>query len=282
MKIINYSELTPEIAKNGCLVLGMPNEAYHNYPAWNKSSLDLIARSPAHYKHAASRNATRAMELGSAIHAAVLEPELYKSKYVLLEDVKDRRSSVYKEAVKIHGSEYVLTGTEATITECIREAVQHSIIKQPGNAEITVLATCNKTGLLVKARLDYLTNELDAIDLKTTQDARSNEFAKSVHNYRYHVQDAFYRHVFYCATGRELNSFKFLAVEKEAPYFSAIYELGHEALEIGNYYAMRDLSTAKDCEQTDYWPMPSVVSEPLELPIYAVYDYEQDLEGAIK
>ena len=276
-----YSELTAEIAASGCLVIDMPSDDYHAYPAWNKSSLDLIARSPAHYKFAAPRETSRAMEIGSAVHAAVLEPEVFKRDYVLLQDVTDRRSSVYKEAVKVHGSALVLTGSEAVMIECIRETVQHAIIKRPGIAEISVFATCSETGLLIKCRFDYLTLGGAAIDLKTTQDARSDEFSKSVYNYRYHVQDAFYRHVYRCATGVELNSFNFLAVEKEAPYFSAVYKLDQDAQEIGKYYALRDLKTASECERSGHWPMPSVKDEPLQLPSWAYSQYESDIEESI-
>ena len=279
--LIPYSELTAEIAAAGCLVIGMPSDDYHAYPAWNKSSLDLIARSPAHYKFSAPREASRAMEIGSAVHAAVLEPEVFKRDYVLLQDVTDRRSSVYKEAVKVHGSASVLTGTEAVMVECIRETVQHDIIKRPGHAEISVFATCSETGLLIKCRFDYLTLCGAAIDLKTTQDSRASEFAKSVYNYRYHVQDAFYRHVYRCATGKELNSFSFLAVEKEAPYFSAVYEIDQDAQEIGKYYALRDLKTASECERSGHWPMPSVKDEPLQLPSWAYSQYESDIEESI-
>ena len=180
--LIPYSELTAEKAAAGCLVIDMPSDDYHAYPAWNKSSLDLIARSPAHYKFAAPREASRAMEIGSAVHAAVLEPRVFKRDYVLLQDVTDRRSSVYKEAVKVHGSASVLTGTEAVMVECIRETVQHDIIKRPGHAEISVFATCSETGLMIKCRFDYLTLCGAAIDLKTTQAARASEFSKSVYN----------------------------------------------------------------------------------------------------
>lgn len=279
--LIPYSELTAEIAAAGCLVIDMPSDDYHAYPAWNKSSLDLIARSPAHYKFSAPRESSRAMEIGSAVHAAVLEPEVFKRDYVLLQDVIDRRSSVYKEAVKVHGSALVLTGSEAVMIECIRETVQHAIIKRPGIAEISVFATCSETGLLIKCRFDYLTLGGAAIDLKTTQDARPVEFSKSVYNYRYHVQDAFYRHVYQCATGKELNSFNFLAVEKEAPYFSAVYELDQDAQEVGKYYAMRDLKTASECERSGHWPMPSVKDEPLQLPSWAYSQYESDIEESI-
>lgn len=281
MHHITYDQLTPEIAAAGCLVAGMPNDAYHAYPAWNKSSLDLIARSPAHYRYSAKRESTRAMEIGSAVHAAILEPELFASDYMLLQDVKDRRSSEYKEACKTYPADRVLTGTEAAQVSGIQASVRCDMLNEPGWAEISVFATCPETGLLIKCRFDYLTTDGRALDLKTTQDARAAEFAKSVFNYRYHVQDAFYRHAFAAATGNELQSFTFLAVEKEPPFYHAEYDLDAEAQEIGRFYALRDLRTAAECERSGEWPAPANDSRLLSLPGWAVSEYETMLEETI-
>lgn len=281
MKTITHEQLTPELAAAGCLVTGMTNEEYHAYPAWNKSSLDLIARSPAHYRYGASRQASRAMEIGSAVHAAILEPELFANEYILLKDVTDRRASAYKEACKMFSSDKVLTGNEAANIIGIQETVKCDLLSQPGYAEISVFATCPVTGLLIKCRFDYLTESGHALDLKTTQDARASEFAKSAFNYRYHVQDAFYRHAFAAATGTELQSFTFLAVEKEPPFYHAEYELDAEAQEIGQFYALRDLRTAADCERSGEWPAPVNETKTLSLPYWAVTEYETMIEEAI-
>ena len=281
MNPITYDQLTPELAASGCLVIGMPNDAYHAYQAWNKSSLDLIARSPAHYRYSAKREATRAMEIGSAVHAAILEPELFERDYMLLQDVTDRRASAYKEACKTYPSERVLTGTEAAQIAGMQASVRCELLQQAGWAEISVFATCPETGLLIKCRFDYLTADGHAVDLKTTQDAQASEFAKSVFNYRYHVQDAFYRHAFAAATGAELQAFTFLAVEKEPPFYHAEYELDAEAQEIGRFYALRDLRTAAECERSGEWPAPENETKTLSLPYWAVTEYETMIEETI-
>src|SRR5690625_2309598 len=83
-------------------IAGMPNEVYHASPGVSKSGLDKINRSPAHYKFAPEVAQTRNMVLGAAMHAALLEPGLFEQEYLLLRDVKDRRVSAYKEAIKNH------------------------------------------------------------------------------------------------------------------------------------------------------------------------------------
>src|SRR5512135_2691860 len=58
----------------------MSLSAYHAAPGLSKSDLDLIARSPAHWKYG-PREETPAMRLGAAVHVAVLEPETWEARY---------------------------------------------------------------------------------------------------------------------------------------------------------------------------------------------------------
>ena len=67
----------------------LSNRDYHAHPAISKSGLDLISRSPAHYRYRAPKEPSRAMEIGTAIHTALLEPDRYAAEYVI-----DRKSVV--------------------------------------------------------------------------------------------------------------------------------------------------------------------------------------------
>lgn len=272
MKIINYAELTPELAAAGCLVLGMPNEAYHAYAGISKSGLDLIARSPAHYAYRASHEPSRAMVIGSATHAAIFEPDVFAKQYMLLKDVTDRRASAYKEAVKVHGEDNVLTGKEADAVAGMQAELQlnphaQALLSASGWPEIACFATDPVTGVLVKCKFDKLLKDLRSVDLKTTQDLR--EFAKSVANYRYHVQQAFYSDVFEWATGLQLTSFDFLAVEKDAPNASRIFALDTPSVDYGRKLYRQALNVYAECLQANEWPMPPGDTEYLTLPYWA-------------
>lgn len=279
MNIIEYSELTDELARAGCLVKNMPNDAYHAYPAINKSSLDLISRSPAHYAFAPPREQTRAMVIGSAIHAAILEPASFASDYLLLKDITDRRSSEYKQAVKAHSADYVLTGKEAQQVTDMQASVQRSSaapMLTGGYAELAVFATDPETGELCKIKIDYLTADLIAIDLKSTQDIR--DFYKSVGNYNYHMQDAFYSDVFEWATGQPLQAFRFLAVEKELPCAVKLFELDHIAKQAGRKMYRDALNTYAECNASGHWPAPSDELEYISLPSW-ITDTIDDEQG---
>lgn len=272
MNIITYEQLTPELARAGCLVTGMPNDAYHAYDGISKSGLDLIARSPAHYYYSAQHEPSREMVIGSATHAAIFEPDVFAKQYMLLRDVTDRRSSAYKEAVKVHGEYNVLTGKEADAVYGIQAALQlnqhaKALLDATGWCELAVFATDPVTGVLVRCKFDKLTHDLKAVDLKTTQDLR--EFAKSVANYRYHVQQAFYSDVFEWATGQQLTGFDFLAAEKDAPNASRIFVLDTPSVMYGRKLYREALNTYADCLQRNEWPLPDGATEYITLPAWA-------------
>lgn len=277
LPIITYEQFTIKLAKKGCLVLGMPNDAYHGGPGISKSGLDLIARSPAHYARRAKHEPTRAMIVGSATHAAILEPDQFNKQYTLLPDGIDRRSAVYKKAAEQFGADNVLTESEAKSVVGMREAVQFNsvaaeMLDADGFVEIAAFATDPITGVLVKCKFDKLLKDLRSVDLKTTQDLR--DFAKSVANYRYHVQQAYYSDVFAWATGLQLESFDFLAVEKDAPYASKVFRLDTPSVDYGRKLYRQALDLYAECLNRNEWPMPSGETEYITLPSWAA-DPEQ-------
>jgi hypothetical protein len=58
--------------------------------------------------------------------------------------------------------------------------------------------------------------------------ASPEEFAKSAMRFGYHIQEAFYRRVMALA-GEPIDRFIFIAVEKEPPFVTAVYELDSNA-----------------------------------------------------
>lgn len=255
------------------IIENMSNTDYHASEGISKTGLDLIARSPAHFRYAAKKEATRSMEIGTAIHTAILEPERFASEYMLLRDVTDRRASAYKQAVEVYGSERVLTGPEADKVAGMQESVltnQHaSWFLGSAKCELSVFSTDPVTGIKVRCRFDAM-NGNRSLDLKKTQDARPDMFAKSVANYRYHVQAAFYSDVWKWETGEELTAFGFLAVEEEAPNACAIYVLDDSALELGRRLYRRDLETYARCLDSGEWPSIDSAPQILTMPTWAM------------
>lgn len=283
IKPILYSQLTPELARKGCFVTGMPNEDYHAYEGISKSGLDLIARSPAHYKYARRKEPSRAMVLGSAIHAAILEPELFASQYVMLEDAADRRCAEYRRAIKETPEEFVLVASEAELVLGMSEQAMlnddlSSALSSEHYTELSAFVECPETGVLLRARFDLITADGLSIDLKKTRDARPEQFSKSVNEYRYHVQDALYSYVYELITGKPIKGFKFAAVEEQAPHTFKVYELDEFSKMAGNFFFKRDLDIYAQCVKSGVWPHFETEGV-LTLPAWAAKQFEDEFYG---
>lgn len=255
----------------------MPNDSYHKSEGVSKSGLDLIDRSPAHYKYPKSRKSTRNMEIGTAIHAAILEPVRFDKEYCIV-DCDKRTEKAYKAALAIHGSELTLTKPESVNVLGMRESVHGNheamqFLTLPGKAELSAFATDPETGITLRARFDWITNDGVSVDVKKTQDLR--KFGRSVSDYRYHVQEAVYRHVYKLITGDDLQAFYFLAVEEESPHSNEMFLLDDEAREIGEFYFRKNLIEYAECLNSGKWPH-NHIGELISLPYYAFNQYEKD------
>lgn len=135
-----------------------------------------------------------------------------------------------------------------------------------GAAEQSVIADLTGNGTLVKCRPDwYNPARRIVIDVKTTADARPEPFARSVVNYRYDVQAAWYKAV--CeAAGLEFGAFVFVAVEDKPPYGVRVYYASEAMLDIGWRKAERDFQTYLRCQAKNEWPAYPITVDEIDLP----------------
>jgi len=291
-KIINYADLTPEKARAGCFVVGMPNDDYHAYEGLSSTGVKNILRSPAHYA-ADSFERTRAMEVGSAIHAAVLEPEYFKEQYVLAEDIPDRRQKDYKQLVAMKstkdsdgestgdGSQYVFIKSEIDNLRGMYRSVKRNktamaIYMQDGFSELAAFIECPVTGVLMKCKFDRITAETDiSLDLKKTQDARKEAFTRSIGNYGYYISAAYYSHIYKLLTGCDL-SFKYNAVEEKAPWGSKVYTADAGSILMGEMKFNEALLIYKECLEKNEWPSYEDEDTEISVPNWVVYELDNN------
>jgi hypothetical protein len=269
-----------------------PNEAYHNDTSRiSKSGLDLIHQSPAHY-YAKYLDPNRVLKehspdllLGSLVHTAVLEPHMLIEEYAVAPNV-DRRTKSGKDDweafLQFNSDKIVITQDQWDTAQRLRDAVyKHKtareflemagIVEEPlfWTAPVTI-----KTGEVVnvkcKAKPDKrLEHQRVIIDLKTTRNAKPNDFAKSAVNYRYDVQAAWYRSGFNSVFGQELDAFIFIAVEKEAPYGVSVLFAPDEVFRLGESKYEKDLLVYAECMHNNQWPCYSPFIDALTLPKWA-------------
>lgn len=261
----------------------LPAEVYHRRELGlvNKGGLDQLRRSPAHYRAWAAGETedeeTEALWLGRALHTRVLEPELYAATYALQPYFGDGRKTEVKAAKakwaeKNAGREAVEPAMWARIEGMAAAILAHPLARElltGGRAEVTLRWDDPETGLPCKGRADYWRPDIDtAIDLKTCENASPEAFAKSVANYRYHVQQAHYCAGF-AALGYQVSNFVFVAVEKRAPHAVLVAMLDDAATERGEGLYREEMETMAACVESGEWPAYGNGIQILTLPRWA-------------
>ena len=260
-------------------IRGMSNEEYHSLPSISKSGLDLIRKAPALFKWTRDNptEPTEAMRWGTLVHTAILEPDTLEERTIIA-PVVDRRTTQGKAdwaafQIEAKGRE-IVTADEIDGLRATRDAVwtHPATSKALGmirEVETSIFWQDECTGIECRCRPDAIMTNGTILDVKTTKDARPDEFAKSIANYRYHVQAAFYADGFKAAFGEPPRGFAFLAVEKTRPFLCALYVLDAKAVLRGRSEYEADLDVLKRCRETDTWPGLPDAPVILDLPKWA-------------
>ena len=242
------------------IYLNLTNEAYHEGPGVSKSGLWTIeSKSPAHYKFG-KRETAQHFDFGEACHLAILQPNEFEK--TVLRGPDDRRGNKWKdlvEACEISGK-LLLTSGDYDKTLAIRDAVHadpwiNSIVTSGEPIiEASGYFTDPVTGELCRVRPDLYRKDLRGIlDVKSTASAHPDAFAKSVVNYGYHAQEAFYSDGWQ-SLGMPVDWFAFLTFEKEEPFAFAVYELPPSIVDEGRALMRKALDTYAECKRNNHWP----------------------------
>jgi len=253
----------------------LPAAEYHARPEISKSGLDKIAQFPALYLAHKNRPPQPAEELviGSATHTLILEPEKFEQEFIVAPAGMDRRTKEGRAAfAQLEDSgKQILSASQYELVSGMALSVRSNPVAldliSGGHAEVSFDSILEDVP--TRGRCDYLRSDGVVIDLKTTKSASKRGFAKSIAEYRYHVQAAIYTDLLE-ANGLFVPEFIFIAVEKTYPYASAIYKLDQDALDLGRALYRRDLATYKHCMEMDEWPGYPEEVVTLSLPSWAV------------
>lgn len=260
----------------GQIIPNMPSWEYHRDPSISKSGLDQFRKSPAHFQAwlKQDRQQTPAMRIGTLTHTAVLEPNSFDEKTVVAPLVDKRTKegkSIWEQFRAEHEGKDIISLDEHDQIVAMRESVRkHQAAGKllgKGGSEISVFAVCPQTKVMMKGRFDWLDGNT-IVDLKTTEDASPEGFAKSVANYRYHMQAAHYI-ALAGLVGIKDATFKMIAVEKAAPYAVAVYELGAADLMLAESERITLLEMFASCTQFQSWPAYSQNITQISLPKWA-------------
>jgi hypothetical protein len=125
---------------------------------------------------------------------------------------------------------------------------------------------------LAKCRPDFWNISHSLIcDLKSTNDATLSGFQRSVHDYRYDVQQAWYQDLSTMA-GLFNTGMVFIAAEKQPPYHVGVYDLDKNWVREGRLKYQRDLRIYSECMDSGAWPSIPDFTRVLPQPGYARFN----------
>lgn len=278
----------------------MPAEEYHDIDALNASSVKDFVKSGLHGAHGLQNEweAGEALWFGSAFHSAVLEPKDFAERVHLdtgigpsanvahrkyLEEHPDsipmrkgwkEKIDSMTERIMAHPDGYYLTReTEGRNEVTFIWNIEREVID--GKTTRTILVPC-------KARCDRFINSFSPydhaaevagiIDIKTCRDSSMDAMEKSIANFGYYIQAAWY-----LAGAVKLglldsmhdHSYQIIAVEKTAPHPVGVYPINTTSLQYGLSQCVVGMRAYIKYRMFGHAPGPTDVATPIGLPVWA-------------
>lgn len=254
-------EPTPGIHK------GVPFIDYLRWPILSQSVLKEGRESMAHL-HAAllghtAIEPTDDMILGSALHTAFLEPDLFSEK-VALWNGKRRYGNEWDAFQWQHRGKAILTpGFYERCVGMVEALRRHPEVMAWQDRIEAVEVSCvgSVAGVPFKGRVDALT--ADPIwDIKKTRKTTDRAINATILAFGYHIQAYCYRELF------NRDRFCLAFVEDRVPYDVRVVELSDTWLKIGEQETVGLLQSYQHCMKTGVWPGRSDTIEIIEPPTF--------------
>lgn len=237
------------------IIKDMSNEMYHSTSGISSSAVKTVyKKSLAHWK-GEKRTQTAAFTIGSATHAALLEPE----RDLLVKGGKTKNTKTWLGLkADLKPDQVLLTEVEYHVvnrmaTSVLSNNLCRNILKDKDRQnEVSIFAEDPFTGLVIKCRPDcMIEHEGSLYDVKTTQDASPHGFARECQTYAYDLQAAHYIWTCQKAGLTHIKNFSFICVEKSAPYASHVHHVSEELLESATERMHRTLAVIAEAEVKD-------------------------------
>lgn len=231
-----------------------------------------------------------AFDLGHVAHRLVLGKG-NEFEVLLDEDgepYRDRRTKAAQAldaAVRDNGKVPILAADHDQ-AQAMANAVQSDPLAGPlftdGDAEVSLFWPDAETGVLRRARLDWLRRPREGKrlligDLKTARSADPYVFGKSAADFGYAISAANYIDgVIACGLDPD-PAFLFAIVEKAEPFVVTVLQAPDDVIELGRGLMRSALRLYAECQATDTWPGYRTTIGDLELPGYFTYRVEEQI-----
>lgn len=203
---------------------------------------------------------TPALKMGTWVHTAILEPDVWAAKYICGPVGIDRRTTVgkalYLEFCQQAEGKEIVPAEDFWLVKELREAVRANrvarrFLDDPGEVEHSFKWTDDETGLELKSRPDKTMATDIIVDLKTCDDASPEAFQRSCLMHGYHRTVA-WREAGHLARTGNPSRHLFIAISKKT-FEVGLYELTEAEVEHGRQENRRLLDRMAVCYESGDW-----------------------------
>ena len=247
---------------------GLSDDEYRNKRGFSSTMVRRFLDAPAKAQYLLSGEhepepPSETLITGQLCHALVLEPETVPHRFAVMPEGLKRTTKAgkqtYAELQQTVGDQgHVVSHKQMMIAEGVRQSVlNHPLASQYlalGQPELSVFVRDPITDVLLCCRCDWLCRYPAVIvDLKTSQTASADGFARHALHYGYHLQAAHYLEV--CRLAKiDAHDFVFIAVEKEPPYLCQLFHLSAQLLETTCEQWRLAVNQYAQCVADNHWP----------------------------
>jgi hypothetical protein len=251
--------------------------------------LSHLEISPAHLKHymESPEESTKAQEIGTFFHDLTLLADKPKDIAIKPKGMTfvTREGKEWRAMQEARGY-MILTQDEydsiygmfnaVMANKRLRYAVETGAREQSCFAPFGNADDANIIGdVMRKCRMDLVTTAASILDFKTTTDARKGPFSRTMFDYRYFRQAAYYLDIAK-ECGLPHTEFIFVACEKTKPHSVGVYHVDAETIQAGRKQYIELLKLFMRCRDANEWPALPEEPQTIGLPHWA----HRDLEAA--
>ncbi len=270
---------------------GVPFEVYRGWDAANVSTIKGMNRTAKHCKWDMEHpKHSEEMDVGSAVHVAILEPARFDQQFFLAPefDARTKEGKETKAQAETAAAGRILlrpADGDYAAKEIAASVWGHKgarrLLQMPGQCEVCALWRDEESGLMCKGRFDKLIPSAAwkgkrpiIVELKTTRDAREWQFGKDALNLGYAAQASYYSHAVKLLTG-EAPIHVIIAMENYGPWAVAAWSLDDEALQTGMLQWRKWLNDFAKAKASGQWPGYAEEVKVLRLPAWATKETEE-------
>lgn len=270
---------------------GLDEHTYHASDALSSTGARRLLDSPARFNYWRTHQepGRQSFDVGTAAHTKILGigagTIAYPDEHITTSGAVSTKAATiaWADEQRANGLTPIAPAQAAKVDGVAEAVLAHPtarrLLEQQGNPEASVFATDPDTGVNMRARYDFLPEFEQAngvcVDLKTTsKSASAAGFTRSVADYGYDVQAAWYEHTLELAVDWQDLPFAFIVVETEAPHLVGVHTLDIEWQQMGDAKVRRALETYAECDKTGNWPGYPTDTQLISPPNWLVYQHE--------